>query len=249
LHEPKTGAQSRTTIDGSVVVVGVGALGCAAARVLADAGVARITLVDADVVETSNLQRQVLFSDAHIGALKALAGADVLRTRAAHSTVTAVPARLDSSNAVEILADHDVVIDACDDPDTKFLLNRTAVVADVTYCYGGVARTAGQTLTVSPGRTACLACVFPTEISDADAEGCGALGILAPVAGVIGSLQGLAAVRCLLGDTDAVAGTMTIYDLRAKRWRSVTFQRRSACSVCGEISRPLEPRRLEPCPS
>jgi molybdopterin/thiamine biosynthesis adenylyltransferase len=148
-----------------------------------------------------------------------------------------------------VIAGHDVVIDACDDPATKFTLNRACVASGVTYCYGGVVRTGGQMLVVAPGRSACLACVFPEDEASSESEGCSSMGILAPVAGVIGSLQAHAALRCLTGDAAAVAGTMSIYELRGARWRSVAFERRRSCAVCGDAARPHEPRRFETCPS
>jgi adenylyltransferase/sulfurtransferase len=237
--------QSRTTQGASLLLVGIGALGCAAAAVLARARLGRLTLVDPDRVEASNLQRQLLFAPRDAGRLKAVVAAEALRSAA--TEVTAVAERLDAGNAAALIGAHDFVIDACDDPATKFLINEVAVRCGVAFSYGGVVRTSGLAMTVVPGATACLACVFRADQGDAP-QGCQDQGILAPVAGVIGCLQAAHAFAVLDRSAAPIAGRLFSYELRSRRWRVLAARRDAHCSVCG-ATRATEPRRNDACHS
>jgi len=214
----------------SALVVGAGALGCQAAAALAALGVGKLTLVDDDRVERSNLQRQILFDGADIGRPKVVAAALALRSEAATSTILAQVERLTPRNARTLLSSHDVAIDATDDPDSKYLINRTANETGRPFVYGGVARTTGLVMAVRPGHTACLACAFPPQLSHDD-DSCAVLGILAPIAGVIGALQAHLAMR-LLADPPAAAGILYVYEARGRRWRTLQFDRDPNCSIC-----------------
>ncbi len=255
-------ADRTSTERTSILVVGVGGLGCAAARLLAGSRGLKLTLIDPDNVELSNLQRQVLYSDADIGEAKADVAAATLRAGSPHAEIHPIIARLDANNAARLIAAHDFVIDATDDPATKFLINAVACATGVPFCYGGVVRTGGQLMSVVPGRTACLACVFPEDDPGelAAAGGCTAQGILAPVAGVIGSLQAREAfaflncesskkVECTAG-TDNVfrPGRMILYEMRGPVWRTVDFPKNPNCSVCARLQPAQAPRRQQPCP-
>jgi molybdopterin/thiamine biosynthesis adenylyltransferase len=227
-----------------VLVVGVGALGCPAARIVADSlgRWSLVTLVDPDRVELSNLQRQPLFDDADIGSFKVEVAARNLRSHAECRFET-VRERLDETNAQRLIAGHDYVIDATDSPETKFLINDVAVRLAVPFTYAGVVRTGGQAMAVVPGKSACLRCVFPEEPGDDEAGACSNMGILAPVAGVVGSLAAANALGHLSGN-DFEAGTMTIYELRGTRLRRVAFGRRSDCTVCASTDK--SPSRQAP---
>jgi adenylyltransferase/sulfurtransferase len=236
---------SRPLQPGTVLVVGMGALGCPAALSLAEAGLRRLVLVDDDVVETTNLQRQRLFSRSDLGTPKVEAAKNALRQRFPDVEVLARRERLVRANAAELMAEVDFAIDACDDPTTKFLINETAAQTGTPFAYGGVLRTGGATLTVVPGATPCLACVFPQARGIADEAGCDRAGILAPVAGVIGARQALAALSFLSGDRDSESGVLTAYELRGRRWRTVRFDRASDCRVCGHLQAGRRPPRRE----
>lgn len=223
-----------------ILVVGAGALGCAAARTLAQERSVRITLVDDDRVELSNLQRQVLYTDSDIGRLKVEAAAERL-ARDFGADVQGVVLRLDSETGPGLVAASNLVLDATDDPPTKFLIGRLCVEAGVPYVYGGVARTGGQWLLVDPGKSACLECVFPPSSLGADetAEGCSALGILAPVAGVVGAMQALAALSFLRRPRRAATGRLHVYELTGVRSRHVDFTPSASC-FCGQMRRSRE---------
>lgn len=212
-------------------VVGVGALGCQVAYGLARAGVAELLLIDDDRVDRTNLGRQILFSPADVGRPKAGAAAEALRSLAPPACLVPVEARLESGNATSLLQGRDLVVDATDDPRSKFLLNRMCVALNVPLVHGGVAGTAGVAFAVLPSRTACVACAFDPS-AEGPSRGCAELGVLAPVAGVIGALQTILALRILAGHATA-AGTLHAYDLRARRWRTLRIPRDRACAVCG----------------
>ncbi len=219
----------------SVLLIGAGALGCAAARTLAAAarGIGAglgLTLVDSDRVEVSNLQRQVLYRDSDIGRLKVEAAAERLRADF-DFTAAAKALHLDAANGPALMAAHDIVIDGTDDPQTKFLLSRLCVEAGVPLVHGGVVRTGGQWMLIEPRVSACLACVFP-EVPPSGNEGCAALGILAPVAGVVGSMQAITALRRLFQPARARAGRLYIYELGGVRLRHVDFPPNPQCH-CG----------------
>ena len=252
---PTTDTARTTGSAPRILVVGAGALGCAAARTLAQDRSVRIALVDDDRVELSNLQRQVLYSDIDIGRLKVEAAAAHLAGDF-NADVQAVARRFDSQTGPGLLAESDLVLDATDDPATKFLIGRLCVAAGVPYVYGGVARTGGQWLLVDPGNSACLECVFPASSlpasslpasslptsshgADETAAGCSALGILAPVAGVVGAMQALAALSFLRRPERAATGRLHVYELTGVRSRHVDFTPSASC-FCQQMRRSRE---------
>ncbi|HXC52700.1 MAG TPA: ThiF family adenylyltransferase [Candidatus Limnocylindrales bacterium] len=212
-----------------VLVVGAGALGCAAARTLAQDGSVAITLVDFDDVELSNLQRQVLYNDEDLGRSKVAAAAARLAEEFG-VTIETVHARFDDENGAALVAGADLVIDATDDPATKFLIARLSSASRAPSVYAGVARTGGQWMLVVPGKSACLECVFPKRAFESqNAEGCAALGILAPVAGFVGAMQAITALAFLHDPASVVAGRLHLYELTGARSRHIDFPIDDAC--------------------
>lgn len=220
-------------------MVGAGALGCAAARTLVQDASVSVTLVDPDRVELSNLQRQVLYGDADLGRLKVEAAADRL-ARDFAADVVPVAARLDAQSGPALVRGAGIVIDATDDPPTKYLIGRLCHEAGVPWVYGGVARTGGQWMLVEPGRSACLECVFPlagpSGVAEETAAGCSALGILAPVAGLVGAMQALKVLTFLHRPARAAAGRLHVYELTGARSRHVDFPPNAGCA-CGAAPR------------
>lgn len=263
-------ASSPTPGPARVLVVGAGALGCAAARTLAQDGSVRLSLVDDDRVERSNLQRQVLYTDDDLGRLKVEAAAARLADDFGAQVRTAA-VRLDARTGPDLINDADIVIDATDDPPSKFLIGRLCVASGVPYVYGGVARTGGQWLLVVPGASACLECVFPSSMAPRaprapmaprapgdpeapeapegsgggggeTAAGCSALGILAPVAGVVGCMQALTALAFLGRPGRSRPGRLHLYELTGVRSRHVDFAPDAGC-FCSAAHRHPETRR------
>ncbi len=216
-----------------VVVVGVGGLGCPAALGLAASGVGVITLVDPDRVESSNLPRQLLHDELDIGKLKVESAAATLAKRFPSQAVRAVPDAITATNAGQILADADFVIDATDSIETKLLVNDTAVRTKRPFCYSGVLGLGGQVMLVIPDETPCLRCLFPGIGSEGteDFATCSQAGIVGPVAGIFGALQASLAVAFLSGD-HSMAGHLVRYDRLSDRWSNLAVGSSIRCQTC-----------------
>jgi molybdopterin-synthase adenylyltransferase len=218
----------------SVLIVGVGGLGAPAALALAAAGIGTLGLADGDRVELSNLNRQILFRTGDLGASKAVIAAARLQRSHPELTVRIFDHRLTLHDAAPLFRTFDFVIDATDGVESKYLVNDAAVRCGVAFSHAGVLGFQGQTLTVVPGRSACLRCLFPVPPSADDLPSCQEAGILGSVAGTIGTLQAAEAVKYLLGLGRLLTDRVLTYDARAATWRAVPVQRRPACPICGD---------------
>ncbi len=216
----------------AVLVVGAGGLGCAALLGLARSGIRRLTVVDPDRVDESNLHRQVLYSDTDIGMPKALAAKASLETSFPGIDVRALEARVTSGDVWDLLDEHDVAIDATDDPATKFLLNDAAVLSESTLVTASAVAWRGHLLTVKPGHGPCLRCLF--EDPPTDAPGCSELGVLGPVPGVLGALEAVEAVKVVTGGGKTLVGRLLTYEGVSGTFRIVEFDARPDCAVCGD---------------
>lgn len=222
-----------------VLIVGVGGLGCPAAMTLAGAGVGTVGLMDGDVVDRSNLPRQVLYRDADVGERKVTAAAAHLRQLYPQTHFRTFPDALTAANAAAILAEFDVVIDGTDRVTAKYLVNDQAVGAAVPFVHAGVVGFEGQMLAVVPRQTACLRCLFPIPPGEGDVPTCQETGILGPLAGVMGALQAAAALRLLLGKP--AGNRLLTYDAVRQRWRTIALARNPACPLCGDAPCPPQP--------
>lgn len=246
---PQIGAEGQARLRGGhALVVGCGALGCMAAEMLCRAGVGTITLVDRDVVEWTNLQRQVLFDerDAAEGNPKSVAAAARLFAIDPGVHVRALVADVVRRNVVELVAGGgsqllrraDVVVDGTDNFEARYLLNDAAVKCGVPLVYAGVVGMAGVTMTVVPRETACLRCVFdePPSVGSAQRGAtCDTVGVLGPAVGAIASVQAAEAIKILAGRVDAVRRTVLSIDVWSGEARSVDVSaaRREGCVCCG----------------
>ena len=220
------------------VVVGAGGLGGPALLSLAAAGVGRLAVVDGDAVESSNLARQPLFVEADVGRRKAAAAAERLRRLFPSVAVEAVDGRFDAASAAGLLQGADVLVDGSDDFETRFLANDAAVRAGVPLVHGGVLRTTAQLLTVVPGESACLRCLFEAPPPRGEVPACAEAGVLGPLAGFAGALMAAEALRLLRGERGAYVDRMLVYESRAAKGRAVVVHRRPDCTAC-----PSAPRR------
>jgi len=217
----------------SALVVGAGALGCAAAAALADCGIGRLGLVDPDVVEPSNLHRQLLHRTADLGRPKVESAAEKLAARRADLELVATAMRVDTENAEQLFAAYDCVIDATDGIATKFLINDAAVRSGRPLVHGGILRFLGQLMTVLPGESACYRCLFGAPPASSDVPSCQEAGVLGSLAGTIGLLQAAEAIRYLSGTPVRLADRLLTYDALAGRWREVRLRRNPGCAACG----------------
>ena len=213
----------------SVAIVGAGGLGAPAALYLAAAGVGRLKLIDPDVVELSNLQRQVLFETADVGVAKVEAAARRLTALNPHVEIDAVSARLDGSNATNLLAGCDFVLDGTDEFATRYAVGAACVAAGVPLVSGAIGRWTGQ-VGVFAGRP-CYRCLVP-EIPP-DAETCSVVGVVGALAGVIGAMMALEAIKLIAHAGEPLAGRLLIYDALAAETRTVTLAADPDCPVCG----------------
>jgi molybdopterin-synthase adenylyltransferase len=216
-----------------VLIVGVGGLGAPAAAALVRAGIRKIGLIDSDPVELSNLPRQVIYGASDIGTPKVLAAARRLSEICPVLQVETHHYELDAGNATKVISGYGFVIDATDNPTAKFLINDTCVALRRPFVYAGVIGMTGQAMTVIPGRTACLRCLFEELPDVAEIASCREAGIVGPVAGAIGEAEAAEAVRWIHGEMPALAGLMLTYDATTiGRTRLTQIAARAGCG-CG----------------
>lgn len=212
-----------------VLIVGAGGVGGPAALYLAAAGVGTIGLVDDDTVSLSNLQRQILFADADIGAPKVEAAAARLTQTNPHVVVETHALRLTPDNDAALIAAHDLVIDGTDDFDTRFAVNAACVAARKPLVSGALGRWTGQ-VAVFQGRP-CYRCLVPD--SPPDAETCARVGVVGALTGVIGAMAALEAIKLITGAGEPLTGRLMLYDGLAGTSRTVKVAADPACPVCG----------------
>ncbi len=212
-----------------VLIVGAGGLGAPAALYLAAAGVGQIILVDPDVVDLSNLQRQVIYTEADISRPKVAAAADHLRALNPHVEVTAFKGAFDETIADDLVRDVDLVLDGTDDFAVRFCVNAACVRHAKPLVSGAIGRWTGQVGVF--GSRPCYQCLVP-DIPP-DAETCVAVGVVGALAGVIGSMMALEAVKLITGAGEALSGRLLLYDALAGETRTVRVAGDPDCPVCG----------------
>lgn len=217
----------------TVLVVGVGGLGCPAAQYLAAAGIGELWLLDDDSVALSNLQRQILFSQSDIGKDKVNAAAEKLQANNPNVVCKTLCERADPTRLIELCSHVDIVLDCSDNFDTRHALNRAAFATQTPLVSGAAVRMEGQLYVFDwQQNSPCYHCLFPEN--DAAADSCATAGILAPVTGIIGSFQALAAMRLILEQQPSGAGKLWLFDAMTMHWRQMTAQRDLQCPVCGK---------------
>ncbi|MEK6275590.1 MAG: molybdopterin-synthase adenylyltransferase MoeB [Actinomycetota bacterium] len=233
---PEIGVQGqRSLLDAKVLLIGAGGLGSPAALYLAAAGVGRLGIVDDDVVDESNLQRQVLHSTAALGEPKVESAAR--RLRGLNPDVEVVPygERLTAENVDGILDEGwNVVVDGADNFPTRYLLNDASVWHGVPVVHGSIFRFEGQVTVFAPGSGPCYRCLFPEPPPPELAPSCAEGGVLGVLPGVIGSIQGAETLKLVLGIGEPLIGRLLLYDALAATFDEVAVRRDPACPVCGD---------------
>lgn len=227
------GAGQAKLKDAHIAVIGAGGIGCPAITYLAAAGVGRLTIIDDDVVELSNLQRQPLFTDADIGALKADVAATAARRINPHVDAIAVARRLDNENAENLLAGASLILDGCDNFATRLAVNDAAVALHIPLLSAAIGAFEGQVALYEGWRAdqACYACLVG---NDPDREGinCAETGVMGALAGMVGTMAALEAVRALTGLGASLTGRLAILDMLDRRWREVGVPEDPLCPIC-----------------
>lgn len=216
----------------SMLVIGAGGLGSPAAFYLASAGVARITLVDGDDVDLTNLQRQILHTTGRIGAPKAQSGQVTLAAINPDVEVVPVVARADATALAQLVGEATVVLDCSDNFATRHALNHACVIHGKPLVSGAAIRFDGQVAVFDMRHpdSPCYACLFPP--GDGEDELCAVMGVFAPLTGIIGTTQAAEALKLAAGVGESLEGRLLLLDALAMRWHSVRVRRDPACPVC-----------------
>jgi molybdopterin/thiamine biosynthesis adenylyltransferase len=221
-------------LEAKVLVIGTGGLGSPAALYLAAAGVGTIGLVDPDVVELSNLQRQIIHSTKDVGRPKVLSGKETINNLNPDVEGVTYEEGVSSANITEIIKarDYDFVIDATDNFPAKFLINDACVLLQKPFSHAGISQLYGQTMTYVPGKGPCYRCVFlnppPVNASPASEE----KGVLGVIPGVMGTIQATVAIKYLLGIGELLTGKLLVFDALNMEFRKIEIATRTNCIVC-----------------
>ena len=225
-----------------VLCIGAGGLGSPAALYLAAAGIGTLGLVDADRVDASNLQRQILYGTDDVGKEKLAAAGARLRHLNPDLEIVLHEARLTSANATEIIAPYDVVIDGSDNFPTRYLSNDVCVFARKPNIYGSVFRFEGQASVFAPHLGGpCYRCLFPEPPPPGAAPSCAEAGVLGVLPGIIGLIQATEALKLIIGAGESLAGRLLHFDALKMKFREFNLRRDSQCPVCGDAPTIFEP--------
>jgi molybdopterin-synthase adenylyltransferase len=216
------------------LIVGAGGLGCPAAMYLAASGIGRLTIADADRVDLTNLQRQVLYRTDSVGAQKVDEAAKTLAAMNPEVELVPLAQRVGALEVDRLVAGADVVLDCSDNFATRHLLNRACVKFSRPLVSGAAIRFDGQLMVfdLRKKEAPCYACLFPEDGEVEDVQ-CNVMGVLAPLVGTIGAMQAVAAVKLLSGAGDTPLGQLTLFDAKASELRTVRVKKDARCAVCG----------------
>jgi len=233
------GEKGQEALGGSrAAVVGMGALGSVIASHLVRSGIGYIRIIDRDIIEMSNLQRQMLYTEQDVLELQPKAAAAAVHLRQMNSTVQIEPvvADLTAANAEELLAGVDLIVDGSDNFNVRYLMNDYSVKHGVPWIYGGAVGAGGMTMTVIPGETPCYRCLFANPPQPGTTDTCETAGVISPIVDIIASVQSSEAIKLLSGNKGALHGTLFQVDLWNHAWIPVrlTGSKRSDCPACAK---------------
>ena len=225
-------------LDARVLLIGAGGLGSPAALYLAAAGVGTLGIIDADVVDDSNLQRQVIHNTERIGQYKADSARIAINALNPDVKVNTYIERLDETNVKKLVDEYDVIVDGTDNFPTRYMLNDAAVMANKPVVHGSVFRFEGQVTVFKPYDGPCYRCLYPEPPPIALAPSCAEAGVLGVLPGIIGLLQATEAIKLILGIGDPVVGRLLTYDALAGEFNELRLFRDPNCPACGEHAHP-----------
>ncbi|MDR0621860.1 MAG: molybdopterin-synthase adenylyltransferase MoeB [Deltaproteobacteria bacterium] len=227
------------------LIVGAGGLGSPAAMYLAAAGVGTIGLADGDVVDLSNLQRQILHSTADVGKAKVESGAETIAALNPEVNVNLHRGPVKADNVLDLIAGYDFVLDGTDNFPAKFLINDACVLSQKPFSHAGIIRFQGQLTTYLPGQGPCYRCIFLKPPPPEAVPTCRQAGVIGAMAGVIGCLQALEAIKCLTGMGQPLTGALLVFDALTMDFRKIKVPSRPSCPVCGQNPTITEPQDYE----
>tara|TARA_Y100001956_G_C4122954_1_gene188524 strand:- start:2384 stop:3133 length:750 start_codon:yes stop_codon:yes gene_type:complete len=216
----------------SILILGAGGLGCASSQYLATAGVGKLTLIDDDVVELSNLQRQVLHHDSDIGSKKVVSAANALKELNPHIDIDSIDKRLNDSELESLISQHTLVLDASDNVETRNQLNRLCYKNKVPLVSGAAIRMEGQVsvFTYQDPSQPCYECL--SSLFGNAALSCVEAGVMAPVVGIVGAVQAMEAIKVIAGYGTPKQGKILMLDAMSMSWREMKLMKMPTCSVC-----------------
>ena len=232
---PEVGQEGqRKLLDAKVLLIGAGGLGSPIGLYLAASGVGTIGFVDDDVVDESNLQRQVLHGVDRIGMLKVDSAEQTIRGLNPETNVVKHVERLDAGNVERLIGGYDIIVDGTDNFDTRYVLNDAAVKLRKPVVHGSIYRWDGQITTFVPFEGPCYRCMYPTQPPEELAPGCSVAGVLGVLPGIVGMLQANEVLKLVLGVGESLAGRLLMFDALGTTFDEVRIWRDPACPACGE---------------
>jgi adenylyltransferase/sulfurtransferase len=221
-------------LDASALIVGVGGLGSPAAMYLAAAGIGKLVLSDFDIVETSNLQRQIIHRNASVGENKVDSGRQTVQALNPDCEVDVIGYQLEGEELQQTIDSVDIVLDCCDNYPTRFEVNRYCVETATPLVTGAAIRLEGQIMNYQPAaNSACYQCLYAHAYGNE--ESCELEGVLGPVVGVIGTMQAVQTLLILAGQGEEMVNRLLLFDALAMQWQSVTLPKNSNCPICSGI--------------
>lgn len=232
---PEVGGKGqKKLLDSKVFLVGAGGLGSPAAFYLAAAGIGKIGISDDDVVDFSNLQRQILHSTKDVDYSKAQSAKETLEALNPDVEVVPYTVRLNSENIIDIIKDYDVILDGSDNFPTRYLVNDACVMLGKPLSHGSIFRFDGQATTILPGKGPCYRCLYETPPPPDLVPSCQEAGVLGIIAGIIGVIQATEVIKLQLGKGNLLNGKLLLYDSLNMDFKKLNIQRNPACPMCGE---------------
>ena len=232
---PEVGMEGQLKIkQAKVLCIGTGGLGAPLGLYLAAAGVGRIGLVDFDVVDTTNLQRQVLFGTSDVGRPKTEAAAERLRNLNPEIRIETYDTHLTSANAIELFKDYDIIVDGTDNFPTRYLVNDACVITGKPNVYGSIFRFEGQITVFGYPGGPCYRCLYPEPPPPGLVPSCAEGGVLGVLPGIVGTIQAAETLKLIIGKGEPLIGRLLLFDALAMKFRELKLRKNPECPVCGE---------------
>ncbi|MBI4683716.1 MAG: molybdopterin-synthase adenylyltransferase MoeB [Nitrospirae bacterium] len=231
---PEVGGKGqKKLLNAKVFIVGAGGLGCPVGYYLTGAGIGRITIIDNDTVELSNLQRQIAHSVKSLGKLKVDSVSETFKNLNPDVNIVGIPQKITKDNIMDLIKNHDIVVDGSDNFPTRYLVNDACVMLKKPLVSGAILKFEGHVTTIIPGQGHCYRCLFEEMPPPGLVPSCQEAGVIGAIPGVIGSLQAIEVIKLILGKGDVLKNTLLIYDALKTTFRKVKIPKNPDCPVCG----------------
>lgn len=232
---PEVGGKGqKKLLESSVLIIGAGGLGSPSAYYLGAAGIGKIGIIDGDVVELSNLQRQIIHSTTDLGKPKVESAKETINKLNNDVNVITYKKRINSSNIMDIIKDYDLILDGCDNFPTRYLVNDACVFAKKTNIHGSIFRFEGQATVFKPYEGPCYRCLYPQPPPPGAVPSCQEAGVLGVLPGIIGVIQAIEAIKIILEIGEPLIGRLLMYDALDMEFRELKIRKDPACPICGK---------------